>query len=594
MQYLAMTFKRIFFLIGCSLIMSIKLSAQCTPNPSLFTNPGIEPDTMPVGYANNFYDENVYFMLPLDTQGFAYQNIEISSVVGLPIGMSWECDMVANGCNYVPANNQYGCIRLYGTPIQTGNFSAIVNITATLSVGIYPTTMSSPITILPDTSTGGGFNADITNGCLPVTVNFTNNNPGLMYYDWDFGNGNVSSLENPGPQTYTQEGVYIVDYKAWSDTNFYYILNSITITSVPDQSNYGTLVNDYDPDLYFILYDNNNVQIYQSEVIDDTQPPITYSIPNLNLSNADYELHLWDKDSGWFGLDPDDDLGVVPFNGYGGSGSASAPFSGGGNTAFDYSVTTIPPNFSTQASDTIYVHSYPTKPNVDSIGTNLSIDSSYYAMQWYKDGQIIAGASDSAHTASGTGYYHIVVKNENGCEIASDSIFIIVCNYFFGININVNGNVVWTDSTQYNFQWYYQGNPIPGAINNIYFADTSGYYYVVATDSFGCQSNSNPVFVDIPTDTTGISEISILSKHIKVFPNPSYGEFNIHFDMPLRSKHCEIEIYDQRGLLLQKETMGRVLIDDVKKIDISNYPSGIYVLNIRLEKGNINKRLIKH
>ena len=40
--------------------------------------------------------------------------------------------------------------------------------------------------------------------------------------------------------------------------------------------------------------------------------------------------------------------------------------------------------------------------------------------------------------------------------------------------------------------------------------------------------------------------------------------------------------------------MGRVLIDDVKKIDISNYPTGIYVLNIRLEKGNINKRLIKH
>ena len=145
------------------------------------------------------------------------------------------------------------------------------------------------------------------------------------------------------------------------------------------------------------------------------------------------------------------------------------------------------------------------------------------------------------HTASGTGYYHIVVKNENGCEIASDSIFIIVCNYFFGVNININGNVVWTDSTQYNFQWYYQGNPIPGAINNIYFADTSGYYYVVATDSFGCQSNSNPVFVDIPTDTTGISEISILSKHIKVFPNPSYGEFNIHFDMPLRSKIVKLK-----------------------------------------------------
>ena len=162
--------------------------AQCTPNPGLFNSPGIEPDTMPDGYANNFYDEVAYFMMPLDTLGYAYQNIQILSVVGLPIGLSWECDQAANGCNYVPANTQYGCLRLYGTPIQTGSFSAIVNIEATLSLGVYPSSMISPITILADTSTGTGFNISTSYGCTPLTVTFTNNNPGLMYYEWDFGN----------------------------------------------------------------------------------------------------------------------------------------------------------------------------------------------------------------------------------------------------------------------------------------------------------------------------------------------------------------------------------------------------------------------
>ena len=41
----------------------INLYGQCTPNPGLFNNPGIEPDTMPDGYANNFYDEVVGYYL---------------------------------------------------------------------------------------------------------------------------------------------------------------------------------------------------------------------------------------------------------------------------------------------------------------------------------------------------------------------------------------------------------------------------------------------------------------------------------------------------------------------------------------------------
>lgn len=46
----------------------------------------------------------------------------------------------------------------------------------------------------------------------PLTVSFTNNStsPNPLTFEWDFGNGNTSTDQNPASQTYTQNGNYIV------------------------------------------------------------------------------------------------------------------------------------------------------------------------------------------------------------------------------------------------------------------------------------------------------------------------------------------------------------------------------------------------
>ena len=35
-------------------------------------------------------------------------------------------------------------------------------------------------------------------GCTPITVNFTNNNTGMLSYYWDFGNGRWDHLDQIG------------------------------------------------------------------------------------------------------------------------------------------------------------------------------------------------------------------------------------------------------------------------------------------------------------------------------------------------------------------------------------------------------------
>ena len=92
-----------------------------------YTQPGIYPDTMPTGYIGQPYSEDITFVMPMDTMGATITNFNIVNLA-LPVGLDWECNNVANGCNYNPQNNQYGCVNIFGTPLLAGSYDVEVSI----------------------------------------------------------------------------------------------------------------------------------------------------------------------------------------------------------------------------------------------------------------------------------------------------------------------------------------------------------------------------------------------------------------------------------------------------------------------------------
>lgn len=74
-------------------------------------------------------------------------------------------------------------------------------------------TAQQTITIVPN-EVFAFFNTDPTTGCAPLTVDFTQYSTGDTAWHWDFGDGNVSILENPS-HTYTQPGTYEVLMSAY-------------------------------------------------------------------------------------------------------------------------------------------------------------------------------------------------------------------------------------------------------------------------------------------------------------------------------------------------------------------------------------------
>jgi hypothetical protein len=79
---------------------------------STFTSPGIYPSILPDGTQNQAYDEDVTFVLFTDTLGFAVNFFKINSISGLPLGLSYECNNITNGCVYDPQSSIYGCVKV--------------------------------------------------------------------------------------------------------------------------------------------------------------------------------------------------------------------------------------------------------------------------------------------------------------------------------------------------------------------------------------------------------------------------------------------------------------------------------------------------
>ena len=101
--------------------------------------------------------------------------------------------------------------------------------------------------------------------------------------------------------------------------------------------------------------------------------------------------------------------------------------------------------------------------------------------------------------------------------------------------------------------------------------------------------NEEGVIIDNPIISgTPLSTETFNSETFKVYPNPSTGIFNLKTDSVQQLSISVIditgkEIFNQQNVNIQ---------DNNYKIDLSDYSSGIYILNIKTSTSTTIKKLI--
>ena len=133
--------KKLLLLASAMFLLTLNLSAQCTPDPQ-FTSSGVYPDS-----ATNFlpaclgepYVQLITNVVPADTFVLILGNpfpinidsINVISVTGLPAGLTFACN---NGdCAFLGGTT--GCAQITGTPTVEGVFVVTIELKAYVGGG---------------------------------------------------------------------------------------------------------------------------------------------------------------------------------------------------------------------------------------------------------------------------------------------------------------------------------------------------------------------------------------------------------------------------------------------------------------------------
>ena len=88
--------------------------------------------------------------------------------------------------------------------------------------------------------------------------------------------------------------------------------------------------------------------------------------------------------------------------------------------------------------------------------------------------------------------------------------------------------------------------------------------------------------------TAGDFEIGI---NLNIFPNPTRGIFNISF-ITEKVDNFEITIVDAFGKFVSQEDKQDFIGEYTKQVDLSDFPRGIYMVQIRTQNSFVSKRIV--
>lgn len=201
-----------------------------------------------------------------------------------------------------------------------------------------------------------------------------------------------------------------------------------------------------------------------------------------------------------------------------------------------------------------------------------------------------ASGSSVSVTPVSTTNYTVIGTNNFGCS--GSAVVTVSVNPLPVVTINssAQGNLVCAeDETELTgtgaitYQWssptsLTYGNPALVSPN------TSATYTLVGTDANGCQGTST--YQLNVTECVGLKDVSTTASGIKLYPNPSKGEFII--EIQDKMVHA-IEVSDLSGRRLYSTSSNQ----DKISVDLSSFANGVYYVKVSSDKQQEVIKIVK-
>jgi hypothetical protein len=563
--------KPLYLIIGC-VFFSLFASAQCetcVPDPGCVSAdgfPAICPVELPAATAGEYYQEVITFYLPaqiVDPESEVTAELlelTVNSVLGLPFGMAFTLDD-EDGV-YFPGDGQNsGCATICGTPVLPGVYNVNISVTALVTALGFELTQNETfvLSLVVEEGEGGteSFTISELAACGELVSTFEASIGGVApqqtIYSWDFGNG--QQLSGPGPHTitYTEGGTYQVSLNTIISNP---VMTSLNLTSL--QGGWGGDADEFfglgDPDPFFELRDGDNVVIYTSSTIDDSETG-SWSGLNIPLINPPYTLSFIDEDL----VTANDPVGSAALTVEPGTVS----FSSGAGTNGSVTIELAEVNNITSTAD-VSVFPTPDASFVDNGGVFSCVSEGLSTYVWYRNDVPLSEPLTCEFTPTEGGIYQLEVTNEFGCTAISEPY--LYCPAITPV-YNPVTDVISVPAGFDSYEWFFNGLPLDGVNTNSIENPELGNYGVIVTTSYGCETTSSVITV-----TVGISQ-NVGAWGVSIYPQPAIDVLEIRGSADMTET---VRLYDSMG----REVSQSYMKEGKCSMEVSSLASGIYFIRL--------------
>ena len=186
------------------------------------------------------------------------------------------------------------------------------------------------------------------------------------------------------------------------------------------------------------------------------------------------------------------------------------------------------------------------------------------------------------------GAYAVELIAING--LTSDTLmlnnFITVYPFPAPQGILQSGDTLFANAGAISYQWYHNGDTIPGATDYFYVATESGNYNVVATDDNGCEVEA------VINDVIANSQSAVFGSQFAVYPVPAVDEILVK-GIEWSNIVNEISVYNMTGeIVLEPNHVISQMVQGIS-LYISSLATGIYWLQIETKEKTIRGKFLK-
>lgn len=216
-------------------------------------------------------------------------------------------------------------------------------------------------------------------------------------------------------------------------------------------------------------------------------------------------------------------------------------------------------------------------------------------MKWAKAPKILDGNGWSAKSLSCDANGNVFMSGGGGekglCKICfgNDTLFTIDTSYYdlpgFLVKYDSSGNVICASMV-----------PCGGAAENGVASDTSGnYVYFGGVAGIDGIFGNDTVYRDLSATpfiarwrecepTLGVSEVKEESEKVKVYPNPSSGQFTFIIASEAKQSQCIVEVYNMLGQQVYSQPN---IENSTFNINLSTQSNGVYLYRVITQTGDI-------